>query len=210
MNSGFRHDFRKWFSYFARIATSKVEVEVGGEVITFEPPKIISISRLLYRSDNCHTNCYKCCYFNWNFWADCELRPSSFTNLIIIRNRSRLFSSEHHNKGACPHLTEDGCAIHNINPIHCRLPLMKFKQVKSKTYITKEEYGRNWQFGCPIKFGPYDQNAFNEDMNRLTRVKKVAEYFEIPTAIDIIIDMVNRKQSGIVWTYKPIYQLNLT
>lgn len=180
MNSAFRHDFVKWVGYFAKIATTKVEVELDSEVMTFEPPKSIAISSLLYRSDNCLITCNKCCYFpKACLWAACEsYLKSASPKLITINNKDKLIFTEEFK--TCPHIVLGvGCGIHEINPIHCRMPLMKFKQVKDKVYIIKEQYGRNWALGCPIKFGDYNLSAFNEDINRLTRIKKTVDYFEI-------------------------------
>jgi len=39
-------------------------------------------------------------------------------------------------------------------------------------------------------------------MNLLLRIKKVVEYFEIPTVIDKVIDFVSNQQSGIIWNSK--------
>jgi Fe-S-cluster containining protein len=211
MNSSLKHDFLKWFSYFTRIATSKVEVQVDNEVMTFEPPEVITISPLLYRSDNCSTNCDKCCYFNFNLWAGCEPIPNTaqLEHIVVNSHLAKPIFIEPHSKKLCPHLTKQGCGIHDINPIHCRMPLMKFKQVKDKVYITKEQFGRNWALGCPVKFGPHDLKAYGEDMNRLCRVKKVVEYFDIETAISTIIAMVDNKQSGMVWSKQHSNQLRL-
>lgn len=201
MNSSFKHDFLKWFSYFTRISTSTVEVQIDNEVIVFEPPKVITISPLLYRGDSCSMDCDKCCYFNFNLWAGCEPVPDTahLEHIIVNNHLTKPIFVEPHSKRLCPHLAKQGCAIHDINPIHCRMPLMKFKQVKNKVYITKEQFGRNWALGCPIKFGSYDLKAYGEDMNRLIRVKKVTDYFGIETAISAIIAMVNNKQYGTAW-----------
>ena len=134
MNTPYRHDFEKWFSYFARIATNEIRVETGKGIMVFTPPRIISVSPLFYRSDNCFTACDKCCYFNYNFWAGCEPHPDVEEFGITVNDRYpvKYIFIEPHIKRACPGRTDKGCNIHEINPIHCHMPPMKFKQVKAK------------------------------------------------------------------------------
>ncbi|KKK89054.1 hypothetical protein LCGC14_2736980, partial [marine sediment metagenome] len=174
----------------------------------FTPPAVITVSPLLYRGDGCEVACDKCCYFSYNFWAGCEPHPKT-AEMFDITINDRLVKPtfiEPHIKRSCPHRIERGCGIHDINPIHCRMPHMKFKQVRSKVYITKEQFGRNWALGCPVEFEAYGLKAYNEDIDRLNRVKGVAEYFGIETAIDRVIDMVSKRGHGIVW---PNYQPSL-
>lgn len=90
----------------------------------------------------------------------------------------------------CPYLTSDGsedgwkggaiagCNIHELNPIHCALPHLYFdirnaKKPFEQQYIniTKRQFGRNWAFGCPVTFIPYNEFARRRDLLLLNRCK---------------------------------------
>lgn len=96
----------------------------------------------------------------------------------------------------CPYLDRDmgpdgwqgspiaGCTIHELNPIHCALPHLYFdirnaRKPVSQQYvnITKRQFGRNWAFGCPVVFIPYNEHARARDLLLLNRVKDLLMEF---------------------------------
>jgi hypothetical protein len=91
----------------------------------------------------------------------------------------------------------NSCRVHKANPVHCALPLMKFKynQRTKTTHITREMFGRNWFIKCPVKFRPMTKEGFETTIFMLNRVKSMADELNIPTYLDEVIKEVYRKWS---------------
>lgn len=90
----------------------------------------------------------------------------------------------------CPYLSNDGstdgwkgmalagCNIHELNPIHCALPhvyldIRNARKPVEQQYvnITKRQFGRNWAFGCPVTFVPYNEFARKRDLLLFNRIR---------------------------------------
>jgi len=81
------------------------------------------------------------------------------------------------------------------------LPLIKFKNLKTKTgnklHITKEVFGRNWQFGCPVtlkEFHFINPEKFEERcIYPMLKLKEFSEQLKVDTNIDYIISMIRKR-----------------
>ena len=86
------------------------------------------------------------------------------------------------------------CTIHEMKPTHCAMPLIQInnyrvKESKTSSSLLKRQYGRNWAFGCPIKFEPFDYEEFvNWDLPVLRRLLVNAEDLGLNTWLGEIID----------------------
>lgn len=192
------------------------------KIIHFTPPKNFRISDNLFRSYNClDYNCSRCCWKkkDWNVWTEQQYKehksisPNSpnydekiictietidtIGTIVNTKTTPFVFYVENHTEKICRHLDQEKnmCTIHETNPIHCALPLVKFRYDKRKqiTTITREYYHRNWYMNCPVKFSPMSQLSFEKTIWLLNRVKKMAEELNIPTHIEEIIQTTNKR-----------------
>lgn len=215
----------KLFDYLGRITKERFVVEYKNIKKNFKriynPPTKIVVSNNLFREYSClKYKCSRCCWKlrDWNVFTRkqmFELRnkyneESKYPKpqIIIINKKKFIVYVENNTTRHCPHLDKENnkCKIHIINPIHCALPLIKFKSVKGTTYITREYFGRNWLMKCPVKFKPMTEGGYKTTLFMLDRVKQMAEEYNIKTYIDDIINEVKEK-----WRKKKAYgkQTNL-
>ncbi len=170
-------------------------------------PNRVVVSKNLFRQYNClDYNCSRCCtrVGFWNIYT-----PKQYENLkreypnepyngkffsVLIDGKDYNFYIEDHTNKKCVHLDKERnlCRIHTANPIHCALPLIKFKyNSRTKiTYITREYFSRNWFMQCPVKFKPMTEEGFNTTIWVLERVKDMAEELQIPTYMSEVIEEV--------------------
>lgn len=205
---GIESAFYKTFHYLADIAVDPFFIEVDGKKIEFlDPPKNIIISKMILRQYNClDYGCSKCCTKPrfWNVFSKNQYLENlaKYANdpilkeiyngnkkTISVNGKEKDFYVEDHTNTFCDHLDQEGqmCRIHEHNPIHCALPLTKFKRIKDTTYVTKEYFGRNWNMKCPARFEPLNEEGFNGILWMLNRVKAFADEMDIKTRIDEII-----------------------
>lgn len=198
----------KLFSYLGSITKEPFTVEFDKFKKKYIPPKKVIISDNLFRQYNClNENCSRCCWKirDWNIFTSnqfdelkskyLEGSRTLIPKIININNNNITFYVENNTKKVCPHLDRKNnlCKIHILNPIHCALPLIKFKNIKGRTHITREYFKRNWLMGCPAKFKKMDENGYKTTIFMLNRVKQMAEELNINTYIDKIIDEVKEK-----------------
>lgn len=197
------NSFKKAFHYLGDIALEPIEIEFNKKKILFTPPRGVKVSKNVLRQYNClDYGCAKCCKKPkfWNIFSidQYEENVSKYTSEVyngefttaIVNGIEHKFYVESHTDTFCNHLDFEGefCRIHELNPIHCALPLTKFKRMKGITYVTKEYFGRNWNMRCPAVFKPLDEDGFNGLIYMMNRVKKFADEMQVKTHIDKIID----------------------
>ena len=113
------------------------------------------------------------------------------TNIDIFvedhTDRSKTINNE-----VCGHL-DNGCSIYGREPIHCALPLIKFKRVKNVTHITREVFSRNHNMKCPVGFVRQGDSTHISDLilSKLSRVKDWAEEWGIKSWVPEILEEVN-------------------
>jgi Fe-S-cluster containining protein len=166
------------------------------------------ISDNLFRSYNClNYGCSKCCKKTrfWNIFSADQYEENkkiydtetySGKNVTVkVNGKDKEFYIEDHTNTFCDHIDHEGefCRIHLTNPIHCALPLIKFKRVRNKTYVTKEYFGRNWNMKCPAVFVPMTEEGYEGLLYMMDRVKRFADEMEIETRIDDIIFEIKNK-----------------
>ncbi len=179
-----------------------------GEVVKFAPPRQVVVSPNFYRSAECQV-CKKCCgkVSFTKFWTEREFTllreqyPEQVASVdwrivpIGVNGHTIPFVTLPESEGSgCPFLDEEkGCLVHNINPLHCRMPLIKVKNKNGMTRVTKEAYGRNWVFGCIAEFGPLPREEFEAwDLEVFGRLKGLISDLQIPTRIDWVIRELKR------------------
>lgn len=82
------------------------------------------------------------------------------------------------------------CKIHPYRSVTCRIPHIRIKQSSDGNYgiLGVQEYGRNWQLGCPVKFKPeIDEDDIRSKINTLTVLKQYADDLEIETYLPEVI-----------------------
>ena len=179
----------------------------------YEPPDNIIMSDKLFRQYDClDYSCSRCCWKTryWNIFSpdQYERLPTAHKGYakeltVDIDGATFPFMVEDKTEELCAHLDDDRCDIHEENPIHCALPLIKFKRTTRRdgsksTYITREVYTRNWHMCCPATFEPIDEEGYQKTLWIFHRVKDMAEELGISTSIDHIIDDVhNHKERNI-------------
>jgi Fe-S-cluster containining protein len=199
---GMKSSFKKAFHYLGDIAIHPVTIEVEGKVMRYDPPAAVKVSKNVLRQYNClNYGCSKCCKKTryWNIFSEKQYQENIAAykdelyngemKTILVNGEEKQFYVEQHTDTFCNHLDFEGefCRIHELNPIHCALPLTKFKRSKNITYVTKEYFGRNWNMRCPAEFKPMDKDGFDGMIYMMNRIKSFAEEMNIETHIDKII-----------------------
>lgn len=212
----------KLLQLICRFAKKDVIIKVGDKTLTFKAPKKVSISALLFRGGYCQ-RCGRSCKVGFNLYYTqneyFEL-PQDFKKklkpiLIKVNNKEKYlwyFKNPTSFTKNCAFLEYDlntlaGCKIHEYNPIHCALPLIQVNQVKGKTLLIRRQYGRNYRFGCPVKFTEFDRNKFIEwDLLQLERLYQASKYLEVDTWLYEIIKTLE----DILFIKKEIPSKNIT
>ena len=201
----------KFFGYFGAVAKKPFVVcfKEDGKLIVqkYKPVKKVVISQNLFREYDCLKYvCSRCCFKirDWNIYTEQQHKDliTYYSNEIIygknifvyVNGKMFNFYVEDNTKIICNHLDKENnlCSIHKINPIHCALPLIKFKlnNRTGKTYITREYFGRNWLMKCPVKFKPMTEEGFKTTIWMLSRVERIAIELEIETHLRDVINKV--------------------
>ena len=192
----------KEFEYIGKLAVNPVEIEFHERELTLTPPKEIKISELFFRSAVCK-QCGRCCgKFDkvkyWCIFSESDLKNIEFKlpantrvkwrkeiteDVIKVDGREYPIYYFKHDKEHCQFLKDNKvtvCELHQCKPLHCRFPPIKLKQIKDRVYVTKEAYGRNYRFGCPIKFKPFDRQEFeNWDLAVFAQLKNISMDYNI-------------------------------
>jgi len=208
MSFNLQQSFHKLVHYLGSISKHDIEYILDNEKYIVKAPKKIYVSSNIFRKFNC-MQCGKCCTVSfWNCYSNNEFnklielydikKDFDTKEIIINNNKYSVFVNPHEKEGKCIYLNDkNGCSIHKLNPIHCRIPLIKFKYYKTeRTYITKEPYGRNWQFGCKAVLNKdLDLKNISEDeLNTFNRIKELADEWKIETYINEIVNFISTTQ----------------
>lgn len=204
----------KLLSIYGAIAKEPLVFKFQDRERVILPPDNIFISPNLYRYYDCRDYaCSRCCWKvrDWNIFTPEQFSEipegdrvgSTNTVTILINGMEQNFYVEDNRKEVCKHLdTEHNlCEIHEVNPIHCALPLIKFKRTErgnndTITYITREVYSRNRFMECPVSFGNFDEMAIKKTLWILGRVQETGNELGIPTSIKEIISAVKDRHIG--------------
>lgn len=204
------NDLEKALHYPLSVTKEPVTIVYpGGEERRYLPPSRVEISPSFYRSVTCRM-CRRCCFSFSKFWTLREhsvlvkLYPELASNPradwgeieVGINGSKHVFWKLPETKEiGCVFLDQRrGCLIHDMNPLHCRVPLIKFKRSRTRvTRVTKEQFGRNWAFGCPVKFGKLSKEEFYKwDLEVMGRIKHFADDLGLATWIDWVIKELKR------------------
>jgi len=104
------------------------------------------------------------------------------------------------------------CKLHPIKPFAGAIPHIVFRNRNQTTHIRKQQYGRNWHLGCPIKFGEFDYDKYKEnDLSMLIELEEIAKDMGIETYINDImlyLDSIdNRLKNNIVPDKNIVFKL---
>ena len=206
MSYNLKLSYDKIIHYIDNVSKEDVEIVLDGKTEIIKKPTQVTISRYFFRNFKC-LMCSRCCskvrfyncYDEVEFLGEFKkLYPDEVplfekSELKLNGNSYNLYNRKHRDVEGCHYLSKAGCGIHLLNPIHCRVPLVKIKRVKDRTYLSKEQYGRNWQFGCEAVF-PGELSVDNvtaDEKNTLNRILKVSESYNIKTWLPEILDYLN-------------------
>jgi len=207
----------KLLSIYGAIAKESLVFKFQKKERVIPPPNNISISPNLYRFYDCRDyDCSRCCWKirDWNIFTPnqySKLKSGDKADMINpvttqINSKEQTFYVEDNRKETCKHLIikHNLCNIHETNPIHCALPLIKFKRTKQSeggvlTHITREIYTRNRYMKCPVSFEEFDERGMKKTLWILGRVQETSEELGIPTSIKEIISAVRDCRTGRIY-----------
>ena len=224
------HSFKDCYfgliEYIERVAKTNFEVvftdEKGKEhTKLFEAPKMVKVSPYLLRGYSClDYGCSKCCWFHGfvNIFSEEEYleilekytekkaefdRYEPFTS--VIGGEVRTMYKYDHRDHICQHIVTgeiNGCSIHQLNPLHCAFPLMKFSRKGDVVNVIRQAFGRNhMSLKCPVEFIEPNESIYNYTIELLTRTHKMAQAYNIETWVPEIIEKVNE-----LWTKPEEYK----
>ena len=185
----------------ARISKEDITFELpGGNKFEYEKPKRVSISPLFFRHGACQ-RCGRSCNVGFDlFWTSkIGLTPSlseKLKNYPIKINRKEVdlfYYKNPRNTRKCDFVIYDKenkatCDIHQDKPVHCALNPIFVSCNKQNVTINKRHFGRNFKFGCEIKWEPFNfQQFINWDIPWLEALSKSAEDLNIKTYLPEII-----------------------
>jgi len=176
-----------------------------------KPAVMVTVSDKFYRGAKCRM-CKRCCSSASRVWSDREfhvleqVHPDLVNELpkthgvswssfeVTVNGRVCKFRSLSASKKVCVFLDRvKGCLIHGVEPVSCALPVIKFKQnaTKRHTVVTKEQFGRSYNIGCPIEYDVLTRKEFSRsDLEVMHRVKLLAEDLGLPSRIDWVVKML--------------------
>lgn len=173
--------------------------------IDIQPAQEIRISPTLFYRYSCmdHPECSQCCMRYWNIWPDALLPesialalPKEFTQrvCVTIGNKNCVFVCYDHTKYECQFLNQ-GCTIHQNNPISCMFPLVHNTFKEGVLSLSKRKFGRNHLIGCPVRFQPYDDfSLFEQDtVSRYIRLRDYLNALQISNIVQDVIDIIRAK-----------------
>ena len=176
---------------------------------SIKPAVTVSVSDNFYRSARCRM-CKRCCSSSAKFWTDREffalekIHPNLVHELPEINGVEWSSFEMRVNESLCKFYllpeTPDvgcvfldrvkGCLIHGAHPVYCALPVIKFRQnaTRRHTTVTKEQFGRSYNIGCPIEYGVLTRKEFTRvDLEVMHRVKLLAEDLSVSSRIDWVM-----------------------
>lgn len=108
----------------------------------------------------------------------------------------------------CDHLFYDEkglsyCGIQPVKSITCEFPHNNMYRTQGKTYIRKQQFGRNHQLGCPVEFCEFNYLKFKAiDIPLFKRLKAIADDMKvetyIPELLAIFEDLDSDLSKGII------------
>lgn len=180
----------------------------------YDPIPGFEVHEDLFRNYSCLSyGCSKCCthhgyinilssnqyfelkqkYQNTDKWVDYE----KFT--IEIDGKIYDFYKYEHLTNICHHLDTEinGCGVHDLNPLHCMFPLVKFTQKENGvTVLSKRYFGRNViGIQCPVRFDDEVDldRAYGTAKWMFSRLKELCDELEVDTYIDEILVAIDKK-----------------
>jgi len=171
MRGGLIPSFKTFFTYIVPFLKEPVEVVVRGKSINLTPPKKIKISETIFRKYECGM-CASCCEGYVNIFSEYHCRKylgvePNFT--VTLNGKEYHFLTEDHTSRKCEHLRSDNrCAIHYYNPLHCMFPPIKFRRIGEVVYLVKQPFSRSLGKVCKIRWlgkegriGEWDEYRFH-------------------------------------------------
>ena len=195
----------KLLDLIGRLSKKDLTIELPNKrVLSYKKPKKVSISALFFRHGACK-RCGRSCNVGFNlYWCQDEYQDLIYDDnfrkklrpfQIKVNGKEKIlvrYKNPTEKTPACDLVTHNGkiatCGIHDIKPIHCALNPIHIDQKKENTIITKRMFGRNFKFGCPMKWKPFNKELFKSwDLPLLERLWSASNYLEIPTFLEEIV-----------------------
>lgn len=167
-------------------------------------PKPLRVSPLLFRGFTCPENCGACCSRLTLDYLSSEKHPRDLKERDVVFNgKHYTVFSDLQNESIdyhCKYLNKkDGrCAIHECSPFSADFELIRFLHSKTFNTLTQKLYGRGWAMlkfnkkerGALCKMTPTSEHIKKEIIRKFQRLKEWANYFELDTCIDEILEYV--------------------
>lgn len=192
----------KFFTVYIASVASK-PFQYNNEEIT---PKLLYVSHNILRSFTCVSHCGGCCYPVSLVWINIENYESANDEAEILVNNKlfkiHIFSNVDHqidkfNKHRCSFLNLDNgyCNIHKKHPFLCDLAPVAVTQYTDRNVLSNRPFGRAWnrvritgEKSAACIFDNITEESRMESVRKLKRMKEWADYFEIETHLESIIN----------------------
>ncbi len=188
-----REDLEKFLHYPLSLVDLPVTVRFpDGETKRWSPPVRIEIHPSFYQDVHCKL-CGKCCRGFSRFWSKREMEAlgrSYPEESKLLKGGLEVLDLQIEQTGCTPHLVNvyvlqrdqtcrfwdkvRGCMIRDLRPIHCHMPMIKFKNQDGVLMVTKEPFGRAHMLGCTASFHSVTQEGFQRDLESLSHVMFLA------------------------------------
>lgn len=168
---------------------------------TIYDPKDVTVSPKIFRGYTCPPVCGGCCPRFSLDYLPFEQMPEGVSPRRVLVNGSEyeVFSdmqkeSKDHFCGRLDKQT-GRCTIHGKHPFSCDFELIRFMHSESSVTIIQKLFGRGWNMlrvdgdrGALCEMIPLTESWKHDLIRRLRRLKAWAEYFELVTCMDEIIE----------------------
>lgn len=229
-----KHDsINKLFGYVCLLAREDVHIVFDDKYdFSYQKPKNVIISGMLFRTDSCHSS-GRCCKvpFDLAYTHEGIRRIVYHTIADADDNLAELLGALKKVKTSCNghevevhvHLNDkparftgtktcdflrkptEGefagkfiCGVHTAKPFHCWAPHFVVRQRDNSTsFISRMQFGRNHQFGCPVVFNSslqYFEKDYQQDIDKLKWMEDIAYDLGIKTWIPQMIHWLEQNR----------------
>lgn len=145
---------------------------------------------------------------------DYEIQVNGTTVPLFI---DPMTNKEKQKKTQCDQLRygDDGnsyCAIRDINSITCRMPhsTIRYYADRDATYFQKQQFGRNHQLQCPVRWMGFSMEGLLEtDIPLLQRLNQTGEDMGVRTIIPNLLKLIDLMMPKLGEGYLPLEPIEI-
>lgn len=230
----------KLIHYVGYLTKEPFTAQYGKISTSYNPPEEVILSPLFFRGDVCLNCNRCCKDFTTTFTESGKDRILSATKAdydvfdlamdrhsllldklteaeILLNGKPVKFYAYFHPAESrktrrCDFLLNGRCGIHPVKSVTCALPHMNFfySSRNNKTYIRRQQFGRNFYLQCPTVFSAFDYESYKSwDLVWLKKLEEVSNDMGISTYLpDVLayLDSIDDElKAGIIPTEKLIF-----